>query len=63
MSIIYKIKKLIHHSDRGFQYYNAKRTQFAEQNKIIMTMTEQYNPYKNTITERINRILKHQYGL
>lgn len=26
-------------------------------------MTEQYDPYKNTIAARINRALKHEYGL
>jgi transposase InsO family protein len=56
-------KKLIHHSDRGFQYCNPKYTVFAENNGIIMSMTEQYNPYENSIPERINRTLKYGYGL
>ena len=59
----YPDKKLIHHSDRGFQYCNPKYTEFAENNGITMSMTEQYDPYENAIAERINRTLKYEYGL
>ncbi len=59
----YPTKKLIHHSDRGFQYCNPKYTTFAEKNGITMSMTEQYDPYENAIAERINRTLKYEYGL
>lgn len=59
----YPNKKLIHHSDRGFQYCNPKYTEFAEKNGIMMSMTEQYDPYENAIAERINRTLKYEYGL
>jgi len=59
----YPGKQLIHHSDRGFQYCNPKYTEFAEQNGIIMSMTEQYDPYENAVAERINRTLKYEYGL
>ena len=59
----YPGKKLIHHSDRGFQYCNPKYTEFAESNGITMSMTEQYDPYENAIAERINRTLKYEYGL
>jgi len=59
----YPNEKLIHHSDRGFQYCNPKYTEFAEQNGIIVSMTEKYDPYENAIAERINRTLKYEYGL
>jgi putative transposase len=59
----YPDKKRIHHSDSRFQYCNPKYTQFAENNGIIMSMTEQYDPYENAIAERINRTLKYEYGL
>jgi len=59
----YPSKKLIHHSDRGFQYCNTKYTKFAESNGITMSMTEKYDPYENAIAERINRTLKYEYGL
>ncbi|GAL65145.1 mobile element protein [Algibacter lectus] len=54
----YPNQKIIHHSDRGFQYCNPKYTQFAEDNGITMSMTEQYDPYENAIAERINRKLQ-----
>jgi len=59
----YPNSKLIHHSDRGFQYCNTKYTAFAESNGIIMSMTEEYDPYENAVAERINRTLKYEYGL
>ena len=59
----YPNKKLIHHSDRGFQYCCKEYTSFAESNDIIMSMTEQYDPYENAVAERINRTLKYEYGL
>jgi putative transposase len=59
----YPNKKRIHHSDSGFQYCNPKYTAFAEQNGMIMRMTEQYDPYENAIAERINSTLKYEYGL
>jgi len=59
----YPALQLIHHSDRGFQYCNPGYTEFAEANLIIMSMTEQYDPYENAVAERINRTLKHEYGL
>ncbi len=59
----YPDQKLIHHSDRGFQYCNPKYTEFAKSNGITMSMTEQYDPYENALAERINRTLKYEYGL
>jgi len=59
----YPEEKLIHHSDRGFQYCNPKYAGFAEDNGITMSMTEQYDPYENAVAERINRTLKQEYGL
>ncbi len=59
----YPNQKLIHHSDRGFQYCSTEYVSFAEKNGIIMSMTEQYDPYENAVAERINRTLKYEYGL
>jgi len=56
----YPNKKLIHHSDRGFQYCNPKYTEFVENNGIILSRTEQYDLYENAIVERINRTLKYE---
>jgi transposase InsO family protein len=54
--------KLIHQANRGFYYYNSQNTEFAK-NSIMISMTEQYNPCKNVIAERINRILKYECGV
>ena len=59
----YPLKKLIHHSDRGFQYCSNQYTKYAESNALVMSMTEKYDPYENAIAERINRTLKYEYGL
>ena len=59
----YPNKKLIHQSDRELQYCNPTYTQFAQENNLIMSMTEKYDPYENAIAERINRTLKYEYGL
>jgi len=60
---IYPNEKTIHHSDRGFQYCAKEYVDFAVKNGLIMSMTEQYDPYENAIAERINRTLKYEYGL
>jgi len=60
---IYPNQKIIHHSDRGFQYCSNEYVSFATKNNLIMSMTEQYDPYENAIAERINRTLKYEYGL
>lgn len=54
-------KKLIHHSDRGFQYCNPKCTEFAKSNGISMSMTAQYDPYENAIAKSIERTLRYEY--
>jgi putative transposase len=59
----YLDNRLIRHSDRSFQYCNPKYKAFTEENGIMMSMTEQYDPYENVIAERINRTLKYEYGL
>jgi len=59
----YPDKKTIHHSDRGFQYCCKEYTTFAEKNNLMMSMTEQYDPYENAVAERVNRTLKYEYGL
>ena len=59
----YPNENLIHHSDRGFQYCSKEYVNFAQENGLTMSMTEQYDPYENAIAERINRTLKYEYGL
>jgi len=57
----YKEKRLIHHSDRGLQYCSDEYQELLRSNKIICSMTEQYDPYQNAVAERINGILKQEF--
>ena len=54
---------LIHHSDRGVQYCCADYVQLLEHCKIKISMTENGDPYENAIAERVNGILKGEFGL
>lgn len=57
------IKQLIHHSDRGIQYYSNVYTQILKRNKINISMTEENHCYENAIAERLNGILKDEFYL
>lgn len=54
---------IIHHSDRGIQYCCPEFTEFAYKNNFILSTTQQYDPYENAVAERINGILKYEFGL
>lgn len=54
---------LIHHSDRGLQYCSSEYVKLAETNNIIMSMTEQSDPYENALAERMNRTIKEEFCL
>jgi putative transposase len=55
--------KLIHHSDRGLQYCCADYIDKLTLNRIYISMTEKGDPYENAIAERVNGILKSEFGL
>jgi putative transposase len=55
--------KLIHHSDRGFQYCSNDYTNLLEVNNIEISMTQSYDPYENAVAERVNGILKNEFDL
>lgn len=59
----YKLSELIHHSDRGLQYCSKLYTDCLKENGIAISMTENGDPYENAIAERINGILKDEFGL
>jgi len=59
----YKEESLIHHSDRGLQYCSNEYQNLLEINNIKTSMTEKYDPYENAIAERINGILKQEFGI
>ena len=52
---------LIHHSDRGIQYCSKEYVKLLQSNKITISMTEDGNPLKNSVAERINGIIKNEY--
>jgi transposase InsO family protein len=60
---VYKHTNIIHHSDRGIQYCCPDYSEFAERNGFLLSTTQQYDPYENAIAERINGILKYEFGL
>ena len=56
-------EKLIHHSDRGLQYCSSIYTQKLLNSNIKTSMTGQYDSYENAVAERVNGILKDEFGL
>ncbi|PHS06378.1 MAG: hypothetical protein COA88_10710 [Kordia sp.] len=48
-----KQKTLIHHSDRGLQYCTNDYQRFLNDNNILPSMTEQYDPYENAIAKEL----------
>jgi len=55
--------KLIHHSDRGFHYCWPEYVKILQDNQILISMTEQYDPYENALAERVNKTMKYEFGL
>lgn len=51
---------LVHHSDRGIQYYSAAYMQVLGKD-IRISMTENSDPLENAIAERVNGILKQEF--
>lgn len=49
---------LIHHSDRGLQYYSDRYTKLLGRARI--SMSEKSDPLENAIAERVNGILKEE---
>ena len=58
-----KKQTLIHHSDRGIQYYCDDYQRQLEEHHIQVSMTESYDPYANAVAERINATIKHEFLL
>lgn len=56
-------EKLTHHSDRGLQYCSYIYTQTLKNNNIEISMTQESDPYENAVAERVNGILKSEFGL
>jgi putative transposase len=60
---IHNHQNIIHHSDRGIQYCCPDFSEFAQNKGFILSTTQQYDPYENAVAERINGILKYEFGL
>lgn len=56
-------RSLIHHSDRGSQYCCKEYVDVLSLNKIAISMTNNGDPYENAIAERLNGIIKSEFGL
>lgn len=55
--------KLIHHSDRGLQYCSSGYVNLLTKNEVCISMTQDGSPYDNAVAERVNGILKDEFGL
>lgn len=53
----------IHHSDRGIQYCSQAYVELLERRGLEVSMTEINHCYENAQAERLNGILKQEYGL
>jgi len=56
-------KNIIHHSDRGSQYRAQKYRERLQLYGMTPSQTDGGKPYQNARIERINGILKHEFGL
>ncbi len=59
----YRQLPLIHHSDRGIQYCCDEYRKVVRRCNLTVSMTESYDPYANAVAERVNGILKQEFGL
>jgi putative transposase len=55
--------KPIHHTDRGSQYCSHEYVNRAQAAGLSLSMTEQDHCAENALAERMNGILKSEYGL
>lgn len=53
----------LHHSDRGTQYCCGDYVALLEARQLAVSMTEENHCYENARAERLNGILKQEYGL
>src|SRR5258705_10940888 len=56
-----KSLSLIHHSDRGLQYCADDYQNLLANNNIKCSITQNSDPYENSVAERINGILKQEF--
>lgn len=56
-------QSLIHHSDRGIQYCSKEYVGILKKNGAKISMAGKGNCYENAVAERVNGILKQEFGL
>lgn len=56
-------QKPVHHSDRGCQYCSSMYVEKLRENGLGISMTEKNHCAENAMAERMNGILKQEYGL
>jgi putative transposase len=54
---------VLHHSDRGLQYCCKEYVGLLEKSGMSISMTQENHCYENASAERLNGILKQEYGL
>lgn len=54
---------IVHHSDRGKQYCCPDFAEFAASKGFVLSTTQESDPYENAVAERINGILKYEFGM
>jgi len=55
--------QVIHHSDRGIQYCTPSYINYCKKKDMIPSMTEDLHVYENAVAERVNGILKIEFGI
>lgn len=58
-----KSAKPIHHSDRGCQYCSHDYVKVLQESGLTISMTEEDHCAQNAMAERVNGILKQEYGI
>ena len=56
------VEGAIHHSDRGLQYCCGDYVRLLKNSGIRISMTQENHCYENASAERLNGILKQEYG-
>lgn len=59
----YPRRSLIHHSDQGVQYCSLDYVRLLKAHDVAISMSSKGSPQENAMAERINGILKGEYGL
>ena len=59
----YPLEVLIHHSDKGVQYCCDHYQRLLAKHRVKCSMTQGYDPYSNAVAERVNGIIKQEFGL